>query len=67
MTVSEQDIQTIIDSIENIYDMLSQIRDNDFDSETFGITKDKIIEQSGTSTISLANQTPTEVLNLLGI
>jgi flagellin len=52
-------------TLENVTSSESQIRDADFAAETSALTREQILQQSGTSVLSTANSTPQTVLSLL--
>jgi flagellin len=62
-------VQTNINSLqitmENVTASESQIRDADFAEETSRLTRAQVLNQAGTSVLSIANQTPQSVLSLL--
>ena len=64
--VIETNISTLGVALENISEARSQIVDTDFAAETAALTKAQILNQSGISVLSIANQTPQSVLSLLG-
>ena len=53
-------------TLENSVNVESVIRDTDFASEIANFTKNQVLVQAGTSTLSSANQTSQLVLSLLG-
>ena len=53
-------------TMENLMASESNIRDADFALETSNLTRDQVLVQAGTSVLALANQTPQNVLRLLG-
>ncbi len=53
-------------ALENVSSSESTIRDTDFATETANLTRDQILVQAATSVLSTANQTPQNVLKLLG-
>ncbi len=53
-------------SLENTAAAESVIRDTDFASETAALTRNQILAQAATNTLSLANNQPQAVLQLLG-
>ncbi len=53
-------------ALENVTASESTIRDADFAKETSALTRAQILTQAGTSVLSTANQTPQQVLSLLG-
>lgn len=64
--VLETNITTFGVALENITDSRSQIIDTDFAAETSKLTRAQILSQSGLSVLAIANQAPSQVLNLLG-
>src|SRR5579872_20636 len=63
-------IQTNINSLgvalQNITDAKSQIADTDFAATTAQLTQSQILSQAGISVLQIANQSPQQVLKLLG-
>ncbi len=53
-------------ALENVSSSQSTISDTDFASETANLTKNQILVQAATSVLSQANQSPQNVLKLLG-
>jgi flagellin len=53
-------------SLENLTASESAIRDTDFAEETSKLTRAQILQQAGTQTLSIANNTAQSVLSLLG-
>ncbi|MBO6513606.1 MAG: flagellin [Phycisphaerales bacterium] len=53
-------------ALENITAAESVIRDADFASETAALTRNQVLVQASTNVLSLANQSPQNVLGLLG-
>ena len=53
------------DTLVNLTDAESQIRDADFAAETAALTRAQILVQSGTTVLQIANQNPQNVLALL--
>jgi flagellin len=53
-------------ALENVTASESSIRDADFAKETSALTRAQILTQAGTSVLSTANQSPQQVLSLLG-
>ena len=53
-------------ALENTAAAQSVIRDADFAAETASLTRSQILTQAATNTLSLANQSPQSVLQLLG-
>lgn len=64
--VIETNISTLSVALENISEARSSIVDADFAIETANLTRAQILSQAGTSVLSIANQTPSQVLSLLG-
>ncbi|QDU81764.1 B-type flagellin [Polystyrenella longa] len=64
--VIETNISTLSVALENITEARSSIVDADFAIETANLTRAQILSQAGTSVLSIANQTPSQVLALLG-
>ena len=52
-------------AVENLTSAESQVRDTDFASETAKLTRAQVLQQAGTSTLRLANNTAQSVLALL--
>jgi flagellin len=63
--VLQTNINSLQITLENVTASESQIRDADFASETSNLTRAQILNQAGTSVLSLANSTPKSVLSLL--
>ena len=61
----ETTIVTLTDAIENLTAAESSIRDTDFASESSALTRAQILVSSGISVLSIANQQPQNVLQLL--
>ena len=53
-------------AVENLTSAESDIRDTDFAEETARLTRAQILQQAGTSTLAIANNTASSVLSLLG-
>ncbi|MEX0652922.1 MAG: flagellin [Phycisphaeraceae bacterium] len=53
-------------ALENLTASESSIRDTDFAEETSAMTRAQILQQAGTSTLAMANNTASSVLSLLG-
>ncbi len=53
-------------AVENLTASESDIRDTDFAEETAKLTRAQILQQAGTSTLAIANNTASSVLSLLG-
>jgi flagellin len=61
----DTNIKTMEDTMENMVQAESQIRDADFAVETANLTRAQVLVQSGTTVLSIANQNPRNVLALL--
>ncbi len=64
-TTVETNIASLSDTLENLLDAESQIRDADFAAETAELTRAQILVQSGTSVLAIANSSPQNILTLL--
>jgi flagellin len=64
-TTLETNIASLNDTITNLTQAQSQIRDADFAAETAALTRAQVLVQSGTQVLSIANQSPQNVLALL--
>jgi len=64
-TTLDTNIATLNDTLENLTDAESSIRDADFAAESARLTRAQILVQSGTSVLAIANQNPQNVLSLL--
>jgi flagellin len=64
-TTLDANKSTLNDTLVNLTDAESQIRDADFASETAALTRAQILVQSGTTVLQVANQNPQNVLALL--
>lgn len=64
-TTLDANIASLNDTLENLTNAESSIRDADFAKETARLTRAQILVQSGTSVLALANQSPQNVLALL--
>jgi flagellin-like hook-associated protein FlgL len=64
-TTLQTNIFTLNDTLENLTDAESSIRDADFAAESARLTRAQILVQSGTSVLAIANQNPQNVLALL--
>ena len=53
-------------AMENLTAAESDVRDTDFAEETAKLTRAQILQQAGTSTLAIANNTASSVLSLLG-
>jgi flagellin len=63
--VIDTNIATLNSALENVSQANSDIADTNFASETSNLARAQILEQSGISVLSIANQTPQQVLKLL--
>jgi len=61
----ESSISNLSVQIENLSASRSRIQDTDFAAETAELTRNKILQQAGTSMLAQANQIPKGVLSLL--
>ncbi|MHC4401382.1 MAG: flagellin [Planctomycetota bacterium] len=64
-TTLETNINSLRDTLENLTEAESMIRDADFAAETAALTRAQILVQSGTSVLAIANSNPQNVLALL--
>jgi flagellin len=64
-TTLETNIASLNDTVTNLTQAQSQIRDADFAAETAALTRAQVLVQSGTQVLSIANQSPQNVLALL--
>lgn len=64
-TTLETNIYTLNDTLANLTEAESSIRDADFAAESAALTRNQILVQSGTSVLGIANQNPQNVLSLL--
>jgi len=64
-TTLESNIASLTDTVANLTEAESTIRDADFAAESAKLTRAQILIQSGTQVLSLANQNPQNVLSLL--
>ncbi|MGM0489333.1 MAG: flagellin, partial [Planctomycetota bacterium] len=64
-TTVETNIASLSDTLVNLTDAESSIRDADFAKESSALTRAQILQQSGTSVLSIANSIPQNVLSLL--
>ncbi|MHB8899730.1 MAG: flagellin [Thermoguttaceae bacterium] len=64
-TTLESNIASLEDTLENLTEAESNIRDADFAEESAKLTRNQILVQSGTSVLAMANQNPQAVLSLL--
>lgn len=65
-TTLETNIRSLQDTVTNLTEAESSIRDADFAAESAALTRAQILVQSGTSVLAIANQNPQNVLALLG-
>jgi len=65
-TTLETNILSLQDTVTNLTEAESSIRDADFAAESAALTRSQILVQSGTSVLAIANQNPQNVLALLG-
>ncbi|TWU41580.1 Flagellar filament 33 kDa core protein [Novipirellula aureliae] len=64
-TTLESNIVSLNDTVANLQEAESSIRDADFAEESARLTRAQILVQSGTNVLSMANQNPQNVLSLL--
>lgn len=64
-TTLDSNLVSLNDTIANLQQAESSIRDADFAAESAKLTRAQILVQSGTNVLSLANQNPQNVLSLL--
>ncbi len=64
-TTLETNKQALNDTLINLSEAESSIRDADFASESAALTRSQILVQSGTTVLQIANQNPQNVLALL--
>ena len=64
-TTLDTNIASLEDTLENLTEAESNIRDADFAEESAKLTRNQILVQSGTSVLGMANQNPQAVLSLL--
>jgi len=64
-TTLDSNIISLQDTLANLQEAESSIRDADFAQESANLTRAQILVQSGTNVLSLANQNPQSVLSLL--
>jgi flagellin len=64
-TLLETNKNALSDTLVNLTDAESQIRDADFAAETAALTRAQILVQSGTTVLAITNQNPQNVLALL--
>ena len=61
----DTNIATLKDTVANLSEAESSIRDADFAKESAALTRAQILVQSGTAILQIANQNPQQVLSLL--
>lgn len=64
-TTLESNINSLKDTVTNLTQAQSSIRDADFAAESAALTRAQILVQSGTTVLQIANQNPQQVLALL--
>jgi flagellin len=64
-TTLDTNINSLNDTLENLTDAESTIRDADFAAESAALTRSQILVQSGVSVLAIANTNPQNVLALL--
>ena len=64
-TTLESNAASLTDTVANLTEAESSIRDADFAAESAKLTRAQILVQSGTQVLSIANQNPQNVLSLL--
>ncbi len=64
-TTLESNLVSLNDTVTNLQEAESSIRDADFAAESARLTRAQILVQSGTSVLGIANQNPQNVLGLL--
>ena len=64
-TTLDSNIVSLSDTLANLTEAESSIRDADFAAESAALTRAQILVQSGTQVLSIANQNPQNVLALL--
>jgi flagellin len=64
-TTLESNLVSLNDTVANLQQAESSIRDADFAAESAKLTRAQILVQSGTNVLALANQNPQNVLSLL--
>lgn len=65
-TTLETNRNALNNTLSNLTEAESSIRDADFAEETANLTRSQILVQSGTRVLAIANQNPQNVLSLLG-
>ena len=64
-TTVETNMNSLSDTLGNLVDAQSQVRDADFAAETAALTRAQVLVQAGMSVLSIANTNPQNVLALL--
>jgi flagellin len=64
-TALESNLVSLNETVNNLTEAESSIRDADFAAESARLTRNQILVQSGTNVLALANQNPQNVLSLL--
>lgn len=64
-TTLESNLVSLNETVANLKEAESSIRDADFAKESAALTRAQILVQSGTNVLSLANQNPQNVLSLI--
>ncbi len=64
-TTLESNLASLNDTVSNLTEAESSIRDADFAQESAALTRAQILVQSGTTVLGIANQSPQNVLSLL--
>ncbi|WP_235935092.1 flagellin N-terminal helical domain-containing protein [Candidatus Laterigemmans baculatus] len=64
-TTLESNLVSLNDTVANLQEAESSIRDADFAAESARMTRAQILVQSGTNVLAMANQNPQSVLSLL--
>ncbi len=64
-TTLDSNLVSLNETLNNLQEAESSIRDADFAQESANLTRAQILVQSGTNVLSLANQNPRNVLSLL--
>ncbi|UUO05836.1 flagellin [Blastopirellula sp. J2-11] len=64
-TTLDSNIYSLNDTLANLTEAESSIRDADFAAESAKLTRAQILVQAGTNTLGIANQNPQNVLSLL--
>lgn len=64
-TTLDSNVATLNDTVNNLTEAESTIRDADFAAESAKLTRAQILTQSATTVLSIANQSPQNVLSLL--